>query len=128
LVMGTALAAAAVDDDLSAALAALERAEKLVKACGARRLHEQVVTEQRRLGRRLPRDQQGPWASASLLTLTRRELQVAELVSKGQTNRQIARALSLSPKTVETHLTRAFGKLGVTSRAALASAIAGSRR
>jgi DNA-binding CsgD family transcriptional regulator len=123
---GGALAAAG---ELPAALTELGRAEALFATCGAHGLHERVVREQRRLGRRLPRDKDkdGPWVAASLLALTKRELQVAEFVRQGQTNRQIARALSLSPKTVETHLARAFGKLGVTSRAALASAVAESR-
>lgn len=56
-----------------------------------------------------------------LAALSYRQLQIAELVSLGHTNRQIARTLSLSEKTVETHLSRAFAKLGVVSRAALAA-------
>lgn len=55
-----------------------------------------------------------------LSALSARELQIAELVSDGSTNRQIARALALSEKTVETYLSRTFVKLGVPSRAAVA--------
>ena len=55
--------------------------------------------------------------------LSDRELQIAELVCKGGTNRQIARALFLSEKTVETYLSRIFLKLGVSSRAAVASIV-----
>jgi DNA-binding NarL/FixJ family response regulator len=50
-------------------------------------------------------------------------LQIAELVSRGHTNRQIARMLSLSHKTVETYLARIFTKLGVSSRAAVATLV-----
>jgi DNA-binding NarL/FixJ family response regulator len=42
-------------------------------------------------------------------------------------NREIAARLYLSEKTIETHLARAFGKLGVSRRAALASRIAGQQ-
>jgi DNA-binding NarL/FixJ family response regulator len=56
--------------------------------------------------------------------LSTRELQVAELVSDGSTNRQIAQTLLLSEKTVEVYLSRAFAKLGVSSRAAVARIVA----
>lgn len=59
-----------------------------------------------------------------LSALSGRERQIAELVSYGHTNRQIARKLSLSEKTIETHLSRIFVKLGVSSRAAVASTVA----
>ena len=55
--------------------------------------------------------------------LSERELQIAELVSHGHTNRQIARLLSLSHKTVETYLARIFAKLGVSSRASVAKLV-----
>jgi DNA-binding NarL/FixJ family response regulator len=53
--------------------------------------------------------------------LTARERQVAVLVARGMTNRQIASALSLSRRTVGTHLEHMFDKLGVKGRAELAS-------
>lgn len=59
--------------------------------------------------------------------LSNRELEIAELVSDGHTNRQIARTLCLSEKTVETHLARTFIKLGVSSRAGVASVVARSQ-
>jgi DNA-binding NarL/FixJ family response regulator len=49
---------------------------------------------------------------------------VARLVADGRPNREIAAQLHLSEKTIESHLARAFGKLGVRRRAALASRIA----
>jgi predicted ATPase/DNA-binding CsgD family transcriptional regulator len=48
--------------------------------------------------------------------LTRRELQVLELVAAGRTNRQIADELFISLPTVKRHLTTVYGKLGVDSR------------
>jgi DNA-binding NarL/FixJ family response regulator len=48
--------------------------------------------------------------------LSRREVEVLQLVAEGLTNAQIAERLFLSPKTVSSHLVSIFGKLGVTSR------------
>jgi DNA-binding CsgD family transcriptional regulator len=52
--------------------------------------------------------------------LSPRELEVVRLVADGQTNRQIAESLFLSPKTVATHVDAAMRKLSVSSRTALA--------
>ncbi len=52
--------------------------------------------------------------------LTPTEWQVAELVSQGGTNRQVADALFMSPKTVEAHLRRIYQILGVRSRTEMA--------
>jgi DNA-binding NarL/FixJ family response regulator len=43
------------------------------------------------------------------------------MVAKGLANAQIASALLMSPATVKTHLTRIFGKLGITNRTELAA-------
>ena len=51
--------------------------------------------------------------------LTPTELEVARLASEGLPNKTIARQLNVSISTVETHLTRAYAKLGVRSRARL---------
>ena len=48
------------------------------------------------------------------------ERSVAELAAAGETNREIGARLYLSPKTVETVLTRVYRKLGVRSRTELA--------
>jgi DNA-binding NarL/FixJ family response regulator len=55
--------------------------------------------------------------------LSQREFEIADLVSQGRTNRQIARQLEVSHKTVETHLGRIFSKLNVSSRAEIASMV-----
>lgn len=55
-----------------------------------------------------------------LNTLSRREMEIATLVSAGRTNQQIASALTLSTKTVETYLARIFKKLSITSRTRIA--------
>jgi DNA-binding NarL/FixJ family response regulator len=54
-------------------------------------------------------------------SLTRREVEVARLAAEGLSNKQIADRLVLSARTVETHLQRAYVKLGVNDRAGLAS-------
>lgn len=52
-------------------------------------------------------------------SLTPTELDVAGLVGEGLTNKQIAARLCVSPRTVQTHLTHIYGKLGVASRTQL---------
>jgi non-specific serine/threonine protein kinase len=53
----------------------------------------------------------GPWDG-----LTRREREVADLVGRGLTNRQIAETLVVGDKTVETHVAHILAKLGYSSR------------
>ena len=48
--------------------------------------------------------------------LTRRELEVLKLVAAGSTNREIARELVLSPRTVDMHVRNLLGKLGCRTR------------
>jgi DNA-binding NarL/FixJ family response regulator len=48
--------------------------------------------------------------------LTRREVEVVRLVAAGRTNREIARELFLSPRTVEMHVARILTKLDCRSR------------
>jgi HD-GYP domain-containing protein (c-di-GMP phosphodiesterase class II) len=50
--------------------------------------------------------------------LTEREIEVFKGISLGQTNKEVARALDISPSTVRTHVENVFRKLGCTSRAA----------
>ncbi|MFF9981843.1 response regulator [Streptomyces erythrochromogenes] len=53
---------------------------------------------------------------ARLATLTERERAVLALIGDGLTNRQIAKQLYLSEKTVKNHISRLLGKLGVERR------------
>jgi DNA-binding NarL/FixJ family response regulator len=48
--------------------------------------------------------------------LTPRELEVVKLIAEAYTNKQIAETLKLSEKTVESHRTNVFGKLGMRDR------------
>ena len=54
------------------------------------------------------------------MALSRREREVAELVALGLTNRAIAQRLFLSERTIEGHVERANGKLGLSTRTQLA--------
>ena len=56
--------------------------------------------------------------------LTAQERQIAQLASDGFSNPQIGSKLFLSPRTVEWHLRKVFGKLGIRSRYELAAALA----
>lgn len=53
--------------------------------------------------------------------LTPQERQVAALIASGASNKEAAGELFLSPKTIESHLSRIYRKLGVTSRSQLAA-------
>ena len=64
----------------------------------------------------------------SRVTLTPAEQRVAELAASGLTNRQVAAALFISPKTVESTLARAYRKLGIRSRAELGAHVAAADR
>lgn len=59
-------------------------------------------------------------ADRSLAQLTPKEAQAAQLVAQGASNREIARVLSVSERTVKAHLTACFEKLRVRDRVQLA--------
>lgn len=50
--------------------------------------------------------------------LTAREVEVLRLVAQGLTNDKVAERLFISPRTVSTHLSSIYGKIGVSSRSA----------
>lgn len=59
-------------------------------------------------------------ASARIADLTRREREIAELIGNGECNKQIARRLTITERTVKAHLTEIFRKLGIADRLKLA--------
>jgi len=69
-------------------------------------------------------DAASPRSRDAVRSLTGRERDVLRLAATGEDNDGIARALSLSPRTVERHLQNAYLKLGVTGRSARAAAVA----
>jgi DNA-binding NarL/FixJ family response regulator len=62
-------------------------------------------------------------AETRLVGLTNRETQTAELVAEGITNREIARRLGISEKTVEKYVSNLLTKLGVAGRAAVGNLV-----
>jgi DNA-binding CsgD family transcriptional regulator len=101
-----------------AARAHLAAARDDFERLGARSWAARAETQLRATGPTRMRDRR-PGAAA----LTPQEAEVVRLAADGLSNREIAARLVLSPRTVSSHLYRAFPKLGVTSRAALGRAL-----
>jgi DNA-binding NarL/FixJ family response regulator len=93
-----------------AAREALEQACEELERLGATRWLDRARAELARLGGRPPSDGE----------LTASESRVAALVAQGRTNREVAAELVVSEKTVESHLSHVYRKLGLRSRAELA--------
>jgi DNA-binding CsgD family transcriptional regulator len=55
--------------------------------------------------------------------LTPGELRIARMAAEGRTNKEIAQALFLTLRTVETHLTHVYRKLDIDSRGALSGVL-----
>jgi DNA-binding NarL/FixJ family response regulator len=83
-------------------------------------LGQDQVTDILRTVRELTQAAQGPPVAQSSFGLTPRELQVIARITAGYSNRDVAKELSLSERTVKHHLTHIFDKLGVYSRLELA--------
>lgn len=56
-------------------------------------------------------------APAPRAPLTDRQRAVLRLIAEGQSNKEIARALSIGPETVKTHVSQIFAELGAVNRA-----------
>jgi DNA-binding NarL/FixJ family response regulator len=112
--------------DLPGARAAAGRAKALAAGSGATWVVSQIGRFETRLGAQAPRP--GRTADGTAAGLSEREVQVAELVAEGMTNKEVGRKLYLSPKTVEAHLSRVYAKLGVRSRMELSKVLARSPR
>ncbi|MGW4926764.1 ATP-binding protein [Streptomyces parvulus] len=115
-----AVAAAWAGIDSSIARSQLDEARVLLRGRGAHGYLEHAAD----LASSTPQHS----ADARLARLSSREQEISVLVSDGYTNQQIARALKLSHKTVETHLGRIFKKLDVGSRAQVATSIGRAAR
>jgi class 3 adenylate cyclase/DNA-binding CsgD family transcriptional regulator/tetratricopeptide (TPR) repeat protein len=85
---------------------------------GAARYADRARRAIRNLGVRVPSPRSGRGTDQRL---SRRELEVAGLVAEGLSNAEIAQRLVLSVRTVESHLDHIYGRLGISSRAALAA-------
>ena len=108
----------------SARSAELKHAASELQACGALRYRSAAERELRGLGHRIHRrTRPGKIDATGVEALTERELQVARLVVDRRTNPEIAEALFLSPKTVETHMRNIFRKLDVSSRVEVARTV-----
>jgi DNA-binding CsgD family transcriptional regulator len=105
----------------------IARAHRELVDRGAARLADQAARELRSLGRTVSQRSKPRATASGVESLSDRELDVAERVAQGYTNREIAHQLFVSPKTVEAHLARVYGKLGVKSRAAMVAVLTRSQ-
>ncbi|MCW2953027.1 MAG: transcriptional regulator, LuxR family, partial [Conexibacter sp.] len=87
-------------------------------SCGARPLAARAREELAATGARPRRE---PLSGAAALTPT--ELRIARLAADGRSNPEIAQDLFVTRKTVEFHLSNAYRKLAIESRAQLAAAL-----
>jgi DNA-binding CsgD family transcriptional regulator len=101
-----------------AAIDMLRRGLDLSAACGASALERQARGELAVAGARPRRHR-----LSGLEALTAAERRIAQLAGQQLTNREIAQALFISLRTVETHLTSSYRKLGIGSRAGLRGAL-----
>jgi DNA-binding CsgD family transcriptional regulator len=101
--------------------ALLREALDIAHHAGAAPLADRAETELRATGARPRRA-----VLTGVESLTASERRVAELAAEGLTNREIAQALFVTMRTVEGHLTSAFGKLDLQSRVEL-PAVLGQR-
>jgi DNA-binding NarL/FixJ family response regulator len=97
----------------------LREALDLAHRCGAHGLAERTREELVAAGAKPRRE-----ALSGVEALTPSELRVARMAAEGLTNREIAQSLFVTIRTVQGHLSQAFQKLGVESRAELERSLA----
>jgi len=108
--------------DRESAAVVLGRAAEVTGRLGARPLDTEIKALARRARLNLtphasaPAVATGASTPAEQLGLTAREAEVLALVAAGRSNRQIAQALFISPKTVSVHVSNLLAKLGVAGR------------
>ena len=112
LVVAAQVALAGGPSGREAAAARLRRAALLAEGLGARPLAEQIAA----LLLRATGTGNGARTEPERLGLTGRELEVLGLVTAGQSNREIAAALFISPKTASVHVSNILAKLGAATR------------
>lgn len=98
----------------------LSQAAYLASECGSARLADEAARERSRLATYAAE----PNTANRLAVLSAREREIAELVSSGMTSQEVADKLHLSVRTVDSHLSRVYRKLGVPNRAALTRTVA----
>jgi DNA-binding NarL/FixJ family response regulator len=96
----------------------LREALELARRCGASALAKWVHDELEASGEKVRR-----YTPIGVDSLTASERRVAEMAASGMTNRQIAQALFVTVKTIETHLRATYDKLGISSRRELPDAL-----
>jgi DNA-binding NarL/FixJ family response regulator len=102
--------------DRDGATSVLRKAHDTLARLGAEAELNAVREQLRELGSRPPTKTITPGAAG----LTGRELDIARLVADRKSNKEIGAALQISARTVSTHLSNIFSKLGVDSRGSLA--------
>jgi ATP/maltotriose-dependent transcriptional regulator MalT len=110
--------AAAAADQHEAAVLHLTNGYRTARKLGARPLATRIAQALEALGEPVA-ERLGPGAARRFRSgdLTRRQREILQLVARGQTNAEIARALVLSPRTVEMHIANILATLDSRSRA-----------
>ena len=91
--------------ELSAAIRALHEGEMVLDSSAARRVFNRLASSKGQV-----------ITGESSYQLYQRELEVLKLAAKGMSNKEIAQELTISVRTVQTHLVNIFAKLNVNSR------------
>jgi DNA-binding CsgD family transcriptional regulator len=97
----------------------LKEAIEIFETVGAQPLAARATAKLRSLGFKTGRRGRRGRPATGWEALTPTELEVVKLVAQGLTNKQIGGRLFISPRTVETHVTHAFQKLGFSARTEL---------
>jgi len=124
--LGRALAG--LEGENPRAIEVLREAERELDSFGSERPRNEVRRVLRKLGARVEVCGPASSAEAGVGSLSKRELEIAELITDRLTNPQIAEKLFLSKKTIESHVRNLFVKLGASSRVEVARMVEVERR
>jgi DNA-binding CsgD family transcriptional regulator/tetratricopeptide (TPR) repeat protein len=102
--------------DDESAISELRKAHEIFAALGAEREMRATREQLRAIGARVPPARRGNEGAGAL---SEREAEIARLVSDRKSNKEIGAMLDISSRTVSTHLSNIFQKLGVASRGEL---------